>query len=330
MSEIVEGLDDAKRRQVSSLRAAGRFFWIDVALGETSPDELGELLGIPEAALPALVGFGDERASSRKLHADGERVVFPFACYLPATGPSGGTRFRLQPVEVHVLVSGDYLVTLHEAQLPLVDLLAASAPEGRSEQYLVYAVLDAMAASAFDALSEVESTLDDLAVMSTDLRAGRVRMATLREITAQLNRMRRQVGPQRGLFERLGVEIERLEGLGGDDERYFDRIGAQVNRLVAAIDAAATAMATLIDLRLNETSYWLTVVATIFLPLTFITGFFGMNFGWMVDRIDTQLAFWLLGIGSLVAGVALIWRLVARGSPVQADGATSEAVRRSP
>jgi magnesium transporter len=330
MSEIVEGLDDAKRGQVRRLRAAGRFFWIDVALGETSPEELGELLGVPEAALPALVGFREQRASSRKFHADGERVVFPFACYLPATGPPEGTHFRLQPVEVHVLVSGEYLVTLHEEHVPLVDLVAASSPEGRSEQYLVYAVLDAMAASAFDALSEVESTLDDLAVMSTDLRAGRVRMATLREISAQLNRMRRQVGPQRGLFERLGVEIERLEGLGGDDERYFDRIGAQVNRLVAAIDAAATAMATLIDLRLNETSYWLTVVATIFLPLTFITGFFGMNFGWMVERIDTQPAFWLLGIGSLVAGVALIWRLVARGSPVQADGGTSGAVGRSP
>jgi len=75
-------------------------------------------------------------------------------------------------------------------------------------------------------------------------------------------------------------------------------------------------MATLIDIRLNETTYWLTVVATIFLPLTFVTGFFGMNFGWMVREVNTALAFWLLGVGSLVVGVALIWRLVARGSPV--------------
>ena len=50
-------------------------------------------------------------------------------------------------------------------------------------------------------------------------------------------------------------------------------------------------MAKLIDLRLNETIYWLTVVATIFLPLTFMTGFFGMNFGWMVGEIDTAAAF---------------------------------------
>jgi len=88
---------------------------------------------------------------------------------------------------------------------------------------------------------------------------------------------------------------------------------------VDAIDAAPDAMATLIDLRLNETSYWLTVVATIFLPLTFITGFFGMNFEWMVGEIDSPLAFWLLGIGTPLIGVALIWLLVVRGSPAQTD-----------
>ena len=102
-----------------------------------------------------------------------------------------------------------------------------------------------------------------------------------------------------------------------------------MNRLVEAIDAAANALATLIDLRLNETSYWLTVVATIFLPLTFITGFFGMNFGWMVGQIDTQLAFWLLGVGTLVVGVALIWWLVVRGSPIEADQGSPHAGRRS-
>ena len=86
-----------------------------------------------------------------------------------------------------------------------------------------------------------------------------------------------------------------------------------------AIDAAADAMAQLIDLRLNETTYWLTVVATIFLPLTFITGFFGMNFEWMLIQIDTPLAFWLLGVGTLVAGALLAWRLAARGAPVRGE-----------
>ena len=101
----------------------------------------------------------------------------------------------------------------------LPEVLDPSAPEGRSEQYAVYAVLDAMVTSAFDPLNEVELTLDDLAVMSSDLRAGRVRMATLRAISSQLANMRRRAGPERGLFERIGVEIGRLPGLASDDER---------------------------------------------------------------------------------------------------------------
>ena len=79
-------------------------------------------------------------------------------------------------------------------------------------------------------------------------------------------------------------------------------------------------MAKLIDLRLNETIYWLTVVATIFLPLTFVTGFFGMNFGWMVDRVDTELAFVALGIGAPLLGAAITVLLVRRrGTPVEPD-----------
>jgi magnesium transporter len=238
--------------------------------------------------------------------------------------------YRLRSVEVYVLVSGDYLLTLHEEPVSLPEVLAPDLPDGRSEQYVVYAVLQAMVTSAFDALNEIELTLDDLARMSTDLRAGRRRMATLRAISSRLTRMRRRIAPQRGLFERIGVEIGLLRNLEADEERYFDRIGEHANRLVEAIDAAADAMARVIELRLNETSYWLTVVATIFLPLTFITGFFGMNFDWMVGEIDTQLAFWLLGIGTPVLGVVLILRIVVRGSPVQAEPGTPSAAHGPP
>ena len=329
MAEIVDGLESAQRDQIAALRKAGRFFWIDLHLTQQASRDLGDVLGIPEPALGALLDFGDARAASRKFYAGAQHVVFAFSCYLDR-GEDDEIRYRLHPIEVHIVVTGDYLLTLHQERVSLPEQLDPNLPEGRSEQYTVYAVLDAMVASAFDALNEVEQTLDDLSVMSTDLRAGRLRMATLRAISSQLSRLRRRVGPQRGLFERIGVEIGRLPGLEADQERYFDRIGEQVNRLVDAIDAAADAMATLIDLRLNETSYWLTVVATIFLPLTFITGFFGMNFEWMVGQVDSELAFWLLGVGTLVLGVALIWGLVVRGSPVEPAVDLGDGAQQSP
>jgi hypothetical protein len=79
-------------------------------------------------------------------------------------------------------------------------------------------------------------------------------------------------------------------------------------------------MAKVMDLRLNETMYWLTVVATIFLPLSFLTGFFGMNFEWMIGEIDTREAFYVLGIGGLLLSAAVIWLAVRRrGTPVEPD-----------
>ena len=142
--------------------------------------------------------------------------------------------------------------------------------------------------------------------------------------------MRRRAGPQRGLFERIGMEIERLPGLQADEERYFDRLASETNRLLDAIDATGDGMASVIDLRLNEMSYWLTVVATIFLPLTFVTGFFGMNFDWMIGEIDTQLAFWLLGVGTILAAALMAWRAVRAQIPVQDEGEGEGAARLSP
>ena len=319
MGEIVEGLDRANRDRIAGLRKAGRFFWIDLSVSESSPAELGEVLGLPEGALEAVLNFGDSHPSARRFLADGRHVVFGTGCYLQSDLLRDGSPDRLRPVEVRVLVSGDYLLTMHRERVSLPALLSPYLPVGRSEQYAVYAVLDAMVASVFDALNETEETLDGIALMSTDLRGGRIRLTTLRTTSSRLVGMRRQAAPQRSLFERIGGEITRIEGLEADEEQYFERIAHQLNRLVEAIDAASDALARLIDLRLNETSHWLTVVATVFLPLTFITGFFGMNFGWMVREVDTPLAFWLLGVGSLVAGVALIGRLIMRGSPVQTD-----------
>jgi magnesium transporter len=328
MGEMIEGIGAPERERIAALRKAGTFFWIDVSLPQTSRDELGEALDIPAHALDRLLDFRQDTAPSRKFHADGQHVVFAFSCFLKPGGPAHTTERPLRPLEAHVLISGEYLLTVHEESLSLPRLLSPDEPEGRSEQYIVYAILDAMVTTGFDALNEAELTLESQLVMSTDMRASRVRMATLRSINSRLSGMRRRLGPQRGIFERISVEIGRIEGLEADSERYFERIYSQLNRLVDGIDAAGDAVAKLIDLRLNETIYWLTVVATIFLPLTFVTGFFGMNFTWMVEHIDTLLAFLLLGIGANIVGVVLTVLLVRRrGTPIEPDKPQARQLR---
>jgi magnesium transporter len=326
MGDVIEGIGPEQQKRIDTLRKAGGFFWIDVSLGETSREALGKALGIPDHALDPLVDFRRETAPSRKFHADGDHVVFSFSCFLEPANEPEGIHQPLRALEVHVLVTGDYILTLHEPKLSLPEELSPQTPEKRSEQYIVYAILDAMVATGFDALNEAEMTLEGMQLSTTDLRASRVRLGTLRTVNSRLSRMRRRLAPQRGIFERISEEIGRIEGLESDNQLYFERIYSQLNRLVDGIDAADDGMAKLIDLRLNETIYWLTVVATIFLPLTFVTGFFGMNFTWMIDRIDTLLAFLILGIGAPITGaVATVWLVRRRGTPIEGDQAKPPA-----
>jgi magnesium transporter len=64
-----------------------------------------------------------------------------------------------------------------------------------------------------------------------------------------------------------------------------------------------------ISVRQTEATKQLTLVATIFLPLGFLAGFFGMNFGWLTDHITPLWAFLLYGVGGFAASLAalLLW-----------------------
>src|SRR5215207_4659542 len=324
MGEVVVGLDAPARKRIADLRAAGTFFWLDVPRATAAEADLGDSLGIPARARTALLEPPHEGAASRRLHVDGERVVFTFDWFPQPAPTTDAIEQALDVVEVRLLVCGDFLLTVHDAPVALPSRLDVEFAEGRSEQYVVYAVLDAMLASAFDALDGVEADLAGLTALASNLRATRVRLRTLRSMTARLGSIRRASAPQRGVFERIATEIVEIRGLGADSERYFERIGVQLTRLTEGVDAAADAMAQLIDLRLNETIYWLTVVATIFLPLTFVTGFFGMNFGWMEDQIRSPEAFVALGIGAPVLGALAVAAWIRRrGTPVQDDRSSS-------
>jgi magnesium transporter len=95
---------------------------------------------------------------------------------------------------------------------------------------------------------------------------------------------------------------------------YFRDVQDHALRVTDQIDSIRDLLNSTLDIQLSseahrqgEVSKQLTVIATIFLPLSFITGFFGQNFGWMVSRIDQPWHFWFIGVGAQLATLALLF-----------------------
>jgi magnesium transporter len=90
--------------------------------------------------------------------------------------------------------------------------------------------------------------------------------------------------------------------------------------------AMITVEQTKVGVQQNSTIERLTVLATIFLPLTFLTGFFGQNFGWLVDHTASFAAFLIYGVG----GLALVSAFGMRCLSHKVSRANASAAARKP
>ncbi|WP_053677195.1 CorA family divalent cation transporter [Streptomyces sp. XY66] len=91
--------------------------------------------------------------------------------------------------------------------------------------------------------------------------------------------------------QRLVREYQRTAGL----------VLTDIESLQEAARRAFSSYSSLVSADQNGVINRLAIVSTIFLPLTFLTGFFGMNFTYLTDEMEGEAVFWLLAVGLQVA-----------------------------
>jgi magnesium transporter len=292
---------------VAELLRTGRPFWLDLeAPGDEDFTRLRERFDFHPLALEDSEHFGQ-----RPKAEDYEDFVF-LVLYGFSPDEDG-------LVEVHCFYSERYLVTVRRDESPALDALRSRLDRG-SEHFpkapvLLYEVLDSLVDDFFPVVEQLDERLDLIEEHMFE-SPKREHMQDIFRMKRRLVRLRRVVVPQRDLLARLGSGAFTLPGMTPEVERYFRDVYDHLVRLGEAIDADRELMSSAIDAylstssnRLNVTTKQLTVMATIFLPLTFLTGFFGQNFEWMVQHVDSWEAFAVLGLGLEVVTLALLLAL---------------------
>ena len=301
-------LDTIDREAIADLLQRDEYFWLDLTdPGSDQIAALGEIFSFHPLALEDLA----KRGQRPKLDEFGD---FMFLVYY---GVGEGADGAIELDEVHAFLSGGYLVTSH------VDGCAAleearerlSSQDPRSEQFVVYRVLDGLTDTFFPVLDRLDERIERL---DEEIFEGTrpQQLQAITDLRRQLVELRRVVTPQRDLLARGIDDILEIPGLEADSRNYFRdvydhaiRISDQIDSYRDLLAGTRDAYLSIVSNRLNQITKQLTVVATIFLPLSFIVGFFGQNFKWMVAGIDSAGAFFALGIGSLVVSVVglLVW-----------------------
>jgi magnesium transporter len=298
-------LDKVDLDAIRALHEREEFFWLDLdSPSDADLDGLGKLLGIPDLAVEDSKEFGQRP----KLDDYGERVLIVFY---------GAHDSDL--VEVHVHVSGQEVVTIRRA--PCAHLWEAreraATARVRTEQDLVYRVLDALADSLRALADRYAAEVDHLEEVAFERPkpADRRRMSELR---SDLFRLQQIVIPQREMLARGGELIENLPGLERDVARHpFRDVHDDLVVTATEIDYLRELLSEAVNVLINQMAGRLTIVATIFLPLTFATGFFGMNFGWLVDHISSAESFLVLGVGGMILPLIIAAVLLLRAGYVR-------------
>jgi magnesium transporter len=216
-----------------------------------------------------------------------------------------------------ILIGGDWLVTMATGPVPAVDEVWDAVGRGESRllargaDFAAYRVLDVLVGDYFDILDRIETEIEDIeeaVVTTTDIEL----LEAINGVRRDLLAFRKLAWPAReavNVLARGDPEFVR-EGT----EKYFRDVSDQLVQVVDLIETYRDLTNGTRDIYLNtlsqstnEVMKALTVVATIFIPLTFVVGVYGMNFAFSESTpLNMPELTWTYGYPAVMLGMALV------------------------
>jgi len=288
-----------------------------IALDDPGPETLervGRELGLHPLAIQDSVDFG--QLPKIEDYPDSALVVF-MGC---TSRESDGGELPA-PVEVHFHVTRKAIVSVQRQPVPALAaaLERIGLDDVRESEDALYRALEALAGSYSPPLAALDGEVDAIEnrILKAPDATARRRLLDMKHslvaLRQSLDRQRNVLAGHRDLLERIpGFHSEAAHDVLRDLYERIALVSYQVETIRELISNALDLYVSVSSQKLNETMKILTVVATFFLPLTFLVGFFGQNFKWMTDRIQGLGSFVVLGLGVSVLFVAVLFMVFRR------------------
>lgn len=222
--------------------------------------------------------------------------------------------------ELDVFLGKNYIITHHDQLLPAIeDAWSACQRDVRhvhdGPDHLLYRIVDSLVMSYMPIIDQIDAQVDQIEDQVFD----RPRPDTLEHIFALkrlLLTMRRILLPQREVLNKLSRDDYRV--IDPKDRIFFRDIYDHLVRLHDLNENLRDLVSGVLDSylsvtnnRMNEVMKTLTIITTLFMPITFVTGFFGMNFFEPVANFlhwtSEQTFDIMLGIIVLLPVVMYLW-----------------------